>query len=68
MMMKAIAEAEDLVLTEEEYEEYVLEYIKSNALDITAEELEGYFGRNELEDAFLLKKTSEFIYDQVVVE
>ncbi len=68
MMMKAIAEAEDLVLTKEEYEEYVLEYIKSNALDITAEELEGYFGRNELEDAFLLKKTSEFIYDQVVVE
>lgn len=68
LMLKAIAEREKMLLTDEEYAGYAETYIEENALDMTVEELENIFGKEELKEALLLKKTSEFIIGQVTVK
>lgn len=68
MMLKAIREKESITLTEEEYERYADSYLEENGMDMPVKELEEMFGRKELEEAFLLKKTGEFLLEQVTVE
>ena len=67
MMMKAIAEQEQITLSEEEYQSYGEEYLEDQP-ELTLEELEETFGKEELQAAFTLKKTEEFLAGLIASE
>lgn len=67
MMMKAIAEQEQITLSEGEYQSYGEEYLEDQP-ELTLEELEETFGKEELQAAFTLKKTEEFLAGLIASE
>lgn len=67
MMMKAIAEQEQITLSEEEYQSYVEEYLEDQS-ELRQEDLENTFGKEELQAAFTLKKTEDFLADLIEPE
>jgi trigger factor len=61
MLIKAVAEKEEITLTDEEYETYLEEYLEELGDETTAEELEFAFGEENIKEAFTLKKTENYL-------
>lgn len=65
LVIEAIAEAEDLGLTEDEYQEKLEALAEEEGAD-SAESFEEAYSREEIEEYFLYQKVMEFVSEQAV--
>ena len=66
MILLAIAEAEGMTISEEEYEAGLQEYADTYGFP-TMEEFEAQYGREVIEDALLFDKVQDFIRENAVI-